>query len=227
MIVASFWVLRPKEHPDAAPYHLMLPILQRSCDRLGLKHVVLTDPATLASDRWPAGIEGWAIDLPAPLMRAVTEVQARFLEAMPEHDVCFVGSDCIMLKDPRPFLSSDADLTLTYRGPASRMPINTGLMHARRRALDRIAPLYRRVAAVCGSRWCDDQISLCYALAPLPATHGIHKRRDVSICFAPMEPLNTVPSSADEDCAGAAMLHFKSKSRKQMLFDWAERHGFA
>ena len=49
--VASFWVLRPEEHPEAEArnYPGMLQVLQRSCDRLGLRHLVLTDEATASA----------------------------------------------------------------------------------------------------------------------------------------------------------------------------------
>src|SRR6185369_12613503 len=58
-VVASFWVLRPEEHPEAEErnYPGMLRILQRSCDRLGLRHVVLTDHATMTSPAWPTGVD--------------------------------------------------------------------------------------------------------------------------------------------------------------------------
>ena len=100
--VASFWVLRPEEHPEAEArnYPGMLQVLQRSCALLGLRHLVLTDPETAMSPLWPAGIQHWATPLPVPLMQACTEAQARYLETRPASDTLFVGADCIFIGDP-------------------------------------------------------------------------------------------------------------------------------
>lgn len=227
-VIASFWVIRDVEHPEAEArnYPGMLRILQGSCDRLGLKHVVLTDHATMADARWPQGIEGWAIELPQPLMRACTEIQARYLESGPDHDVLFCGADCIFLGDPLKFYPREPGLCVTYRDPRSRFPINTGAQMVRRHSLDAVAGIFRRVADRCGTVWCDDQRAIVAELTPMPPVVGIYKRAGVSVAFLPMARFNVVPQSVDDACKGACMLHFRGKRRKGFFFDWATRHGF-
>lgn len=227
--IASFWVLRPEEHPEAAArnYPGMLRVLQSSCDRLGLDHVVLTDCETSESVHWPEGIDHWAVDLPKPLMRAVTEVQASYLEARPDTDTMFVGADCLFLRDPHNFYPDEPDLCVTYRTPLDRYPINAGAQLIRRRALDKIVPIYRRIADRCGTVWCDDQRALVAELSPMPATNGTFERAGAKVAFLPMKGFNHLPKSVDDPCHRACMLHFRGKGRKQFFFDWAGKHGYA
>jgi hypothetical protein len=232
MIVASLWVHRPIEHPGAADYPGMLRILEGSCNRLGLAHVVLTDRATLEGPLWPAGIRAFVVDnCPRPLMQACTEAQARFLECWSGDDVAFVGADCIMLKKPN--LPAGADLYVTYRHKAANYPINTGLQFIPKASLDRTAPVFRRIADRCGVKWCDDQRALRAELEPMPDGPGIYDRAGIRVGFVPMRPYNVLPKGVNDPARDAVMLHFRGKQhstgqhRKEMLFDWAKRHGFA
>lgn len=231
--VCSFWVWRPIEHPNAFDYPILLRILQASCDRLGMRHVVLTDYATQGSDRWPAGVEGWATDLPAPLMQACTEVQARYLEAEPESDVLFVGADCILLRHPMKHIPKDVDLAVTFRHPGARYAVNNGFMHISKRSVGKVAELYRRVANRCGEKWCDDQRSLIAELSPMPLVCGTYERAGLRVAFMPMGPFNSLPKTVEDPAPGAVALHFRGKQhatgqhRKDLMVDWAKRHGFA
>lgn len=231
--VCSFWVHRPIEHPGAADYPAMLRILQRSCDRFGMRHVVLTDRATTSYERWPAGIKSWATDLPQPLMQACTEVQARYLESRPEGDTLFVGADCIFIGDPSKLYPKDPALCLTYRHPAANYPINTGAQLIRRHSLDKVAALYRRIADRTGTKWCDDQRAIRAELEPMPPVCGVYDRAGLSVAFLPMRTFNRLPKSAIDPCRDAVMLHFRGKqhstgqTRKELLFAWAQQHGYA
>lgn len=221
--VVSFWVSRPEEHPEAAArnYPGMLKVLQRSCDRLGLEHIVLTDNDTVFnSGEWPTGVVGARLDLPKPLMQACTAAQALYLESGPLTDTLFVGADCIF--KTLPMFPNEADIVVTYRGPESRMPINTGAVFVRRAA--NAANLFRRVANRCGTRWCDDQRALVAELSPLPSRNGIFQRSGMMIGFMPMWPNNVIVDDVNDSATGAAILHFKSKTRKKLFFDWAERY---
>ncbi len=232
-MVCSFWVYRPVEHPTAFDYPVLLRILQTSCDRLGLRHVVLTDHATLASERWPAGIEGLASDLPLPLMQAATTAHANLLEAMPANDVLFVGADCILLRDPSSHVPSDVALSLTYRHADARYPINNGFMYVHRSAMAHTSALFRRVADRCGAVWCDDQRALIAELSPMPASCGIYERAGMRVCFLPMMPFNNMPRTVDAPAGSAVAFHFRGKQhatgqhRKELMVAWAQRHGFA
>lgn len=227
--ICSFWVLRPEEHPEAEArnYPGMLRVLQKSCDKLGLRHLVLTDRDTARSELWPDGVEPWAVALPQPLMQAFTEAAAKFLECPPEDDTMFVGADCIFLKDPNNVFPIEPDLCITYRTPWDRHPINNGAQLIRRRSLAKVAPLYRRIADRCGTVWCDDQRALVAELAPMPQTVGTYERAGVKIAFLPMKNFNHLPKDVSDPCRKACMLHFRGKGRKQFFFDWAKAHGYA
>lgn len=228
-IIASFWVERYAEHPAARErnYPGQLRILDASCKRLGLRHIVLTDHATAKSGDWPTGVAPWATDLPKSLMRAVTEVQARYLESRPDSDVVFVGADCIVLKNPADYFPADAGLCVTYRGLLDKgYPINTGCQMIRHHSLAAVARIYRLVADRCQTYWCADQAALQQALAPLPVEHGIYVRRSVSVGFVPMFPCNVFPAPEDP-ATDAAVLHFKGKNKKHRMFEWAANHGYA
>ncbi len=229
MKVCSFWVLRPDEHPEAEArnYPGMLRILDRSCARLGLRHLVLTDQETAASHLWPAGVDRWVTSLPKPLMQAATEAQASWLENNQEDDTLFVGADCIILADPARFYKPRPGLSVTYRDRKSRYPINTGAQFIRKHSVSKVAALYRRVADRCGTKWCDDQRALIEELEPMPLFHGLYTRQGVEVAFLPMKRFNDLPRSIDDRRSGAMLLHFRGKGRKQFFFDWAERHGFA
>jgi len=236
--VVSLWVLRPDEHPEAEArnYPGMLKILQRSCDRFHMRHVVLTDLETRRSPKWPAGIEDFACaDIPKPLMQACTELQARYLETQHHlgrmgsaaQDVLFVGADCIFVGDPIKFYPRDPGLCVTYRDQDSRYPINTGAQLIRRHSLRKVAAIYRRIADRCGTVWCDDQRAVRAELEPMPVSHGVYERHGVAVAFLPMRRFNALPTSLDDACADACMVHFRGKARKQFFFDWAERQGYA
>lgn len=232
MIVASFWVHRPFEFPNAADYPAMLRILQRSCDRLGLRHVVLTDRATRFGEAglWPRRdddlpIEGRLFDLPVPLMKAVTSAQAQWLYEIEarEEATLFVGADCIMLRQPTE--PPGCHLAVTYRNPTARYPINTGAVFARPHK--RVRGIFKTIATICGETWCDDQRAIRNVLDPMPATYGNYGRAGLQVAFRPMHPFNVLPRDLDDRCEGAQMVHFRGKARKQFLFDWAKRWGYA
>jgi len=110
-VVCSFWVHRPADFPDAADYIGMLKILDRSCRAAGMRHVVLTD--FKSSQMLPEGLEFFAAQLPRNLLQATTAAQAEWVRATryPDDDTVFVGADCLVLHDFRPFLRP-ADLSI-------------------------------------------------------------------------------------------------------------------
>ncbi|HQS15024.1 hypothetical protein [Reyranella sp.] len=227
LTVASFWVYRPEEHPHAANYPAMLEILQRSCDRLGARHILLTDHATADAGLVPVGIEHYASDLPRNVMQATTQAQAHFLENAPAWfgDVLFVGADSILLQDPRPHLP-DADLCVTSRRPRPHLDaINNGFMYIRRRALGQVSALYRRVADRCGTEWRDDQRALVVELDPVPMPPVIEERAGLRVAFLPMRRFNDCPRWPGDPCKDAVLLHFRGRQRKKMMFAWAKRQG--
>lgn len=230
LTVASFYVERREEFPKAADYPSMLRILQASCDRLGLRHIVLTDAATADAGLIPSGMQFCAIDLPKPLMQAVTAIQAHFVANAPIFfgDLLLVGADSILLADPRPHLPADADLYVTSRRPNERLDaVNNGFQFIRRSAIEKAAPLYRRVADRCGEEWRDDQRALVAELDPVPLPTVIEERAGLRVAFLPMRRFNDCPRWPGDPCKDAVLLHFRGRQRKKMMFAWAKRQGLA
>lgn len=221
MNIVSFLAPR-RDHGRWNDYYFdLVAILDRSCRRLGLRHVVLTDDPNL-----PTAAEKFVAKLPDNLMKAVTTVQWEWLARgdWQGMDTCLVGVDCIVLQDPTPHLAGRHDLGVTYRGPDAKYPINTGLIHIEIAARDRAEPLFRRVMEITGKNWCADQKAIQEALAPLPKKRGIYDRAGMKVEFLPMDLFNGQPETAHDPMRNWVMLHFRGKElRKQKMIEWADR----
>ncbi len=219
MNIVSFLAPR-RDHPRWNDiYFDLLEILDRSCSRLGLRHVVLTDDRTL-----PHG-ELFCRPLPHDLMRAATQAHYKWLDCgdWRNDDTCFVGIDCVVLKDPAPMLSGRFDMAVTYRDARSRYPINTGMMYVSHNARERARALYKRVADRAGATWCDDQRAIQAELAPMPSGHGVYERAMMNVGFIPMSLFNERPNGLS-GMPGRVMLHFRGRlERKQQMVEWAAK----
>jgi hypothetical protein len=87
VIVASFYAPRP-EHPRWRDYLPSLALLQRSCDRLGLRHVIIGDAPV-------DGFDVFETTLPRDLMPAILKGQADAIEFFKD-DLLLVGADCVV-----------------------------------------------------------------------------------------------------------------------------------
>lgn len=218
MNIVSFLAPRRDHARWTDTYFDLLAILDRSCRRLGQRHVVMTDDPNL-----PTEAEKFVIDLPENLMKAATTAHWKWLVRgdWQDDDTCFVGVDCIVLQDPAPHFRGH-DMAVTYRGPHAKYPINTGLMHITAGARALAEALYRIVRDTTGKNWCADQRAIQEALAPLPAGHGIVDRAGMKVEFLPMRQFNEQPAALNDPMAGRVMLHFRGKAdRKQFMVDWA------
>lgn len=222
MNVCTFFVHRPEDWPEAADYPLFLQYVQRSCDRLGLRHVVLTDHRSVPL---LPGIETFATDLPRSLMRAVTQAQAAWLEHgdWRGEDTLLTGADCLVMRDPREVFVGRWDMAVTLRPLHPRYPINTGTIVVRRKSRERVLPLFQRIAARCGDKWCDDQRAIQDELGPMPTQHGVFERAGLTVAFLPMRVHNDTPRDAEDRCERACVLHFRGKGRKAVMQPWVER----
>jgi len=225
--VCSFWVHRPADFPDAADYIGMLKLLDASCRAVGMRHVVLTDG--LSSQMLPAGMEFFAHPLPQNLLQATTAAQAEWIRASryPAEDTVFVGADCLVLHDFRPFLRP-ADLSIcTFVHP--RLWIMNGFLHVPAASREKVVSIFAKVARgtrALPAKTCDDMMSWERVLSPRPKELcGLpYERRGVTVRFL-AEPLwNERPLSADEPYADVHVLHFRGKAQKPMFFDWVARH---
>lgn len=227
IIVASFWVHRPKEYPKetaAWDYAAMLKVLDASCRRLGYQHVVLTDWQT-SSYCSSNGLRSFGVDLPRNLMKAVTEVQAKWLESPHSEgaDTLFVGADCIIRRDIRG-LVPEGDLAVGFMKGHKKWRLNTGFMFVPAASREKVAPLFRLVARDCTERMCDDMAALERALSPMPLDFGREERRGLAVQFVPMAVWNHPPRSPDEEAPQAHVLHFYGEKSKIHFFTWADRH---
>jgi hypothetical protein len=220
MNIVSFLAPRP-EHPRWMDYLPHLAVLQRSCDRLDLRHVVITDDPSLPHERFECA-------MPRDLMPAVIAGQLAWLRDgdWRNDGTCFVGADCLFLQDPTPYLAGIFDMAVTYRGPHSRYPINTGLVYVSGAARERVAAMFAGMLKRVGKTWCDDQRAIQTALSPLPNECGVYSRAGMAkVGFLPMGPFNSRPASVEDSMAGRVMLHFRGKAdMKALMLGWARRH---
>jgi len=224
--VCSFYVHRPAENPRGNNYLPMLRLLQKSCDALDLRHVVLTDQATAPVLR-QEGLATFEAALPISLMQSCTEIQAQWMERGDWHgaDTITVGADCLILQHPDDVFPNTVavDLCVTLRPGHDRYPINTGAIMIRDHARRLAAETFRTIANTTGTKWCDDQRAIEEALAPMPARHGVFERRGLKVAFLPMHVHNQSPVSVKDPARGACVLHFRGKNRKYMP-EWCARH---
>lgn len=237
-VVCSFYVERKekalrqdcgpiKEPPPSRERYLaMLKVLDASCRRYSLEHVVLTDCIT-ADAIAEAGLVPFMVDLPRNLMQATTEVHARWL-ASPHSAGCnttFVGADCIIQHDFRPHVPA-SDLAVAFMRGHKKWRINNGFMHIPAASRERVAPIFRLIADDTGPVMCEDMIAVERALSPLPLIEGVFERRGIKVALLPLHRFNLSPHYMPEaDITGAYVLHFMGgwASGKAEFFEHAER----
>lgn len=214
MIVASFFAPRP-EHPRWRDYLPSLRLLQASCDRLGLPHVVLGD----------APIDGFDVlrsDLPRDLMPAFLMAQRHGIEAL-DDDLLLVGADCVIARNPSlPFSGTDLSVTL---GDFWDCQMNTGAIWVRRSAREAMAELWGRAIDGMGVQWGDDQLALAAQVSPLPDLRTLptmETRHGLRVQYLPVDPWNLAPNDEAHDCSHAVVLHFRG-NRKEWSGRWCRR----
>lgn len=232
MNIVSFYVPRPLEHPVTPDYIAMLVQVQRSCDLLGLRHVVLTDPAgreNLAARKESYGIETFVRVLPDRLMRACTLSHALWMREgdWKEADTLLVGADCLILRDPRQVfpraVNGPVDIAFTLRPGHARYPINCGAMWCPIASRKLHTGLYDRIAERCGPKWGDDQRAVASMLDPMPDRHGVFTRYGMQVAFLPMDVHNDWPRGMDDDGRDSCVLHFRGKGAKPLMLPWAAK----
>ncbi len=214
MIVASFLAPRP-EHPKWRDYLPSLRLLQASCDRLGLPHVVIGDAAI-------PGFVVFRADLPRDLMPAFVLGQAAVMDAL-DDDLLLVGADCVIARDPRAVLR-DCDIAVTL-GDFWDCRLNTGAIWIGRAVRRRAAAMWRQAHAEMGVLWGDDQLAIAAQFEPLPDLRLlplVEERQELRVKFLPVDPWNLAPASAEDDVSHAAILHFRG-NRKAWSPAWCQR----
>lgn len=198
MLVASFFA--PREDKWGCDYDALLHLLDLSCYRLGLRHVVISD-----SDR--PGLETARFDLPENLMLALLDGQRQLLAATPG-PVLFVGADCLITRDPRPFLAGDITITI---GPFDDCEMNTGAIWCADGP--RCAPVWQAALDRGPTEWGDDQVALYAAMQA--DGHDLRRVR--------CEDHNWAPEHAADPAGMPTVAHFRGR-RKAFMPAWAARH---
>jgi hypothetical protein len=212
MIVASFFAPRP-EHPRWRDYLPSLRLLQASCDRLGLTHVIIGDAPVAGLDVLQCS------GLPGDLMRAIIEGQRRAIECL-DDDLLLVGADCVIVRDPRGAMDG-ADMAVTI-GDFADCALNTGAIWISRGARDVAADMWGRALARMGAGWGDDQLAIAAEVAPLQLPPAVAERHGLRVRFLDVDPWNLAPDHVVHDVSHAAVLHFRGR-RKDWSAEWCAR----
>ncbi len=226
--IVSYYSPRPAEYGDRAhAYDEPIGILEASCTRLGLRHVLLTEKGN--EDAIPHVPPSRVVALDGTqdlkLMRAIVAGQLAYLQAMGtgEGGTIFVGVDCLFLKDPSPvFDGGDWDVAVTV-GPYSPQGLNNGAVFLPPNRGDAAARFYAHAFAVCPDDWPGDQQAVLAVCAPLARPGVIADRNGLRVRFLSMDDWNLPPASLDDPgIEGATMLHFKG-ARKEFMAAAAEQ----
>lgn len=202
MLIASFYTPREARWGlDIVGYHRCLRVLDDSCKRLGLRHVVLSD-----SER--TGFETALYPLPENLMQAFLSAQMQLLETATE-PVLLTGADCILTADPRPLLEEDFDVAITV-GPFRDCRMNSGMIIVRDGP--KAAKIWRAALESNPTQWGDDQTSLYRAILA----------SDLKVKELPCQRYNWAPESPDDPAGMPMIAHFRG-NRKGWMRMWYER----
>lgn len=201
MIVASFYAPRFEKWPGV-DYDALLQLVDRSCRRVGLEHVVISD-----GER-PVPLKTAPFDLPENLMQAILDGQRQFLAATPG-PVLLIGADCLVTRDPRRFLAGD--LTITTSPTFSDCEMNTGAIWCDDGP--RCAPIWQAALDRNPREWGEDQTALYAAIQ----ASGLHVER------LRAEDHNWAPRDASDPAGLPTIVHFRGR-RKAFMAEWAQRH---
>lgn len=207
MIVASFYAYRYDKW--GIDYHKCLAVLEASCERLGLQHVVI-------SDKQQGKFKTFVTDLPENLMLAMLKGQRDFIAQLDE-PALLVGADCIITKDPTGMLEG-ADAVFTVF-PFGDCCLNTGAMWVRDR---RCAPIWDAAVERNPVEWGEDQMALRDSLEPVPnradaPIDGV--RMGLRVRFVDCRKHNWAPDKPQDKANGATVVHFRG-TRKPMMKAW-------
>lgn len=199
MIVASIFAHRYKRWAGC-DYHATLRVLNASCRRLGLRHVVISDCEV-------PGIETAVFDLPENLMQLLVDGQRQLLETVDE-PVLLVGADCIVTRDPAPIFAGDLVVTL---GPFADCEMNTGAIFCANPR--RCAPVWKAALDAGPKAWGDDQRALYAAI----------QASDLDWRSVRCEAHNWAPEHPEDRAGMPTVVHFRG-NRKAWMADWGRRY---
>jgi hypothetical protein len=210
-IVLSFYAYR--EDKWGVNYHDCLSVLQDSCDRLGLRHMVI-------SDRQQAGFETFITDLPENLMRALIEGQRNARRDL-DGPLMFIGADSVVSRLPGADFDG-CDLAVTVF-PFGDSCLNNGLIYSKDK---RGLVLWEKALENNPKEWGDDQLSIKWALEPVPSQvdrPGDEQRLGLTVRWFSCVTHNWAPENVGDHAGMPLIVHFRGM-RKPWMRPWYERH---
>lgn len=234
--VASIYAPR-REHELWMDYVPLLRLQKASVERLGCRHVVITD----VDGDLEFGSEfktHVVLDAPRSLMHFILRGLEDYLDRAPaEHDgILLCGADGLLCRDPAPLFADMAaarvDCAFTTH-PFGDCILNMGaqFIAAHMAPLVRIgyekAVLNLMKMPAGGHRWGDDQLAFAEVWQPV-LEYGDYVRRvadwDIKVRFLPVPGYNDAPENA-ADLRGLPMIaHFRNQRRKSWMAAWARQH---
>jgi hypothetical protein len=203
MLVASFYAPR-FEKWSGCDYDRLLQLVDASCRRVGRRHVVISD-----SER--PGLDTAVFDLPENLMAALLDGQRQLLAATPG-PVLLIGADCLMTRDPRPYLAGD--ITITTSPTFSDCEMNTGAIWCADGPT--CAPVWQAAVDRGPREWGEDQVALYGAIRDAEAAGTLNVER------LRCEQHNWAPSHLADPAGMPTVVHFRGR-RKAWMAEWASR----
>jgi hypothetical protein len=156
----------------------------------------------------PAPLATALFDLPAELMQALLDGQRQFLETTPG-PVLLVGADCLLTRDPRPYLAGDVTFTTSRAFVDCEM--NSGAIWCADGPT--AAPIWVAAVAHKPRRWGEDQVALW----------GAAKESALDVREVAAEAHNAAPESVADAAGMPTVVHFRGR-RKALMAPWAARH---
>lgn len=203
MIVVSFYAPRFERYTSCNYDELGL-LLDKSCKKLGLNHVVISDSFR------PKPMETFLTKLPQNLMQAILYGQMKFMEQSRE-PILFVGSDCLITKRVGLNLDSLQDIAITTSVEFTDCVMNTGAIWIRDGGI--CVGVWRQALETEPKKWGEDQISLYDAICG----------SKLNILKLRCEEHNWAPNSIDDDAKMPTVVHFRG-NRKLFMKSWAEKY---
>lgn len=197
LTVGSFYAHR---EDNGTNYIKCLRLLDESCKRLEIPHVVITDHDL------PSDLTAFRTALPDNLMQALLTGYARLREAT-EGRLFLTGADCILTRNPFDY-GDKCDAAFSF-GPYKDCILNTGAQWLN---TPLSATLYGEALERMPLEWGDDQRALWQAV------------QHTNLHIRPLDAFehNRPPISADDTLAPATVVHFRGERKSWMRPWWAK-----
>lgn len=217
--VVTQWAPRPTHEKWRGDEYMKLLELQRgTCQRVGHRHVVVTD-ADLP------GYDTIKVELPEPLLKAIISAQIAYVKQWSDdHPVVMVDMDVLIARPLGPAFDGTFDIGVTNREHPAQ-PIQNGVIYLAPGSKKWALKMFEKTLELCEHWWGSDQKALAFALAPVPRIHRVEERLGgARVAFLPCATHNFsakhgVPKATPKCYA----FHFKGES-KQFAEHTARRH---